>query len=222
MKNMIMSKITAIVLLLTVIALMIISGTYAKYTSSKEQQSTTTVAKWNIQMFEGTSTQETQTFNLFKNIKDLDGQANDSNLNGVNLLEENDVKPNRIAPGTGGKLELQVKNNSEVTAKCTFSITKIEMTKQIPIKISADGKNWISITTVQEELEKTKELEKPTAYNLGDAIELAAGNTDTKSHLYWRWDFEREKNADTEDTAIAQGDVAECKITIKMNAEQVD
>lgn len=47
-----LAKLTALVLLVTLAALILVSSTYAKYTSSANVSDTATVAKWSIKVSE--------------------------------------------------------------------------------------------------------------------------------------------------------------------------
>ena len=68
-------KMILITLLIAMIALVLVSGTYAKYTSSASGSDTARVAKWSfIVGGADTVTENTFTFDLFKTIKDTDGE----------------------------------------------------------------------------------------------------------------------------------------------------
>mgnify|MGYP000482400440 CR=1 FL=1 len=106
-------KITTFVLLITILALILVSGTYAKYTSSVSGSDSATVAKWSIKV-NGTEiavANPNVTFKLFETINDTNG--------GV----ESDVTSGLIAPGTSGAFSVKIKNESEVTAKYSIGFT---------------------------------------------------------------------------------------------------
>lgn len=48
MKNNKLAKFMALVLLVTLLAVILVSGTYAKYTTAVSAKDTATVARWNI------------------------------------------------------------------------------------------------------------------------------------------------------------------------------
>ena len=128
-----LAKLTALVLLVTLAALILVSSTYAKYTSSANVSDTATVAKWSIKVSDKDITKkEAITFDLFKTI-------NDTNVKSGKI----------IAPGTSGNFEMSVENASEVTAKYSINYT-IDNTKNIPLEFSLTGTDgWTSdITTL--------------------------------------------------------------------------
>ena len=51
MKNNKLAKFMALVLLVTLLAVILVSGTYAKYTTAVSAKDTATVARWNITFF---------------------------------------------------------------------------------------------------------------------------------------------------------------------------
>ena len=105
-KNNKLGKFVAFVLLITIIAVILVASTYAKYTTSKDLEAVATVAKWSIKLGGKDITQnETVIFDLFTTVKDTDGN------------DETDVSANRIAPGTQGSFDVELENASEVTAK---------------------------------------------------------------------------------------------------------
>ena len=105
-------KIFAILLLLVMLVLMLIVGTYAKYTTEVVGSDSTVVAKWAWQINDtDVSKSDTEfSFNLFDTIKDTDGN------------NETDVKTTKIAPGTKGGFEIKVENLSEVNANYNLTL----------------------------------------------------------------------------------------------------
>ena len=108
------SKFVCIVLLLCVIAMILVAGTYAKYVSSAKGTAKATVAGWDIKV-NGTKlgvTEETITFDLF---------------NGLD----------KVAPGDSGSVTVPVVNNSDVDAEfgVAFNVTGTAA----PIQYSLDG-----------------------------------------------------------------------------------
>ena len=111
-----------------VLSLTLVSGTFAKYTSTVTGKDSAAVAKWAFQYgnnegaltdIDLVSTKEIS-FNLFDTILDTNGDT------------ETDVAANKIAPGTKGSFQFVVKNVSEVNA--TFDLT-LELTgAQVPFQ----------------------------------------------------------------------------------------
>lgn len=127
---------TNIVLLITIFAIILVAGTYAKYTSSASGTDATVVAKWSFKVngeeiaVEGDA--KTVNFGLFDTINDSNGD------------EETDVKEGLIAPGTQGAFEFELKNTSEVTTKYDIKLNVDNI--NIPLEFSFDGETWKSDT----------------------------------------------------------------------------
>lgn len=196
-------KFTAFVLLITLLALVLVSGTFAKYTSSADGEDSARVAKWSILVGEKDITKATDkvTFNLFDTIKDSDGAT------------EDDVKSNDkvIAPGTSGSFALDIKNESEVTAEYKV-VYGIENTSNIPLEFT---------TTPDVEASWTKDI---TSLNKTDFTELAIGATAeaTDTTIYWRWAFSTDEAGDVKDTTLGIDGTATVKVTAELTAQQKD
>lgn len=203
-KNNKLGKFAVFVLLITIIAVILVANTYAKYITSKDLEAVATVAKWSIKLGGKDITQnEAVTFDLFTTVKDTDGS------------DETDVSANRIAPGTQGSFDIELENASEVTAKYTVTFES-QNASNIPVEFSVDeGKTWKT---------DIKEL------TLTDVLEAGAKTSTTESpKISWRWVFERgtedpEKTTNNEDdTALGTAKVAPTvTVTAHLVAEQVD
>lgn len=199
-------KFTMFVLLITIVAIVLVSGTYAKYTSKVSGESTATVAKWSIKVNDNELAAEnsTVTFNLFDTINDTG-----------NTAKETDVANKKIAPGTAGSFDLKVKNESEVTAKYAISFEVSE--SDIPLEFSTDkGVTWKDSITAPAE--KT----------------LAVGAAEDTVTVQWRWVYEVadstdanivDANVDAADTTLgiaAQTTAPTVTVTTTLTATQVD
>ena len=197
-------KFTTFVLLITILAIVLVSGTYAKYTSQVSGESTATVAKWSIKVngSELAVAQPTITFNLFETIKDTDGAT------------EDDVTESLIAPGTSGSFNLTVKNESEVTAKYAISFEVSE--SDIPLQFSIDGGQTWTDKTITNPTEKT----------------LAIGAAEETLTVQWKWPYEVVDDANVVDTTVDTADTelgieaqtapAQVTVTTTLTATQVD
>ncbi len=205
----------------------LISGTMAKYTSTASGSDTARVAKWSIKVNEqeiATNTSQGITFDLFETIgDDWDGGVNDDAnvVNGVN-------GENIIAPGTGGVFEVNVENDSEVTAHIDVDLNESK-TNNIPIVYSLDGTNYFTL----DQLNNFGVVDG----GLKDGVELKAGDSHAFD-IYWAWAFDdaaavnnlglgsnpSSDNHDTDLGILAQTAGSEPKITIVANviATQVD
>lgn len=175
-----------------------VGGTFAKYTSSATGSDSATVAKWDIKVG-GTNiaTNDTFTFDLFKTITDSDLTSS-----------ENDMSPvdgSIIAPGTSGKFEIQIKNDSAVNATYAIDYT-VTNEGSIPVQFSVDGgATWTD--------------------TLADvsATDINMGATATVT-VQWRWRFEADNvtEGDNADTTLGKDGTATLEVSAKVTATQVD
>ncbi len=198
-------KLIAFALLVTVIAIILVAGTYAKYASSASGSDTAVVAKWDIKAglageeVSITGDNATVAFNLFDTILDEDGTA------------EADVTAGKIAPGTSGAFELSVKNDSQVNAEygITFSVKEGESEETtIPLEFKVNDGEWSSsLSSVAT-----------TALNM---------NSSSVAKVEWRWAYE---TADADGNVVAGDEVdtelgitpPEVTVTATLNVSQVD
>ncbi|MBQ6752846.1 MAG: hypothetical protein IJR10_03635 [Clostridia bacterium] len=200
MKKNVIFRIAAIVLMCTLVTACFASSTFAKYTSTATlDNNKLTVAKWDIKYNDtqiATTTPTTVSVNLFDEIKDSDGSA------------ENDVSANLIAPGTKGSVDFAgVTNDSEVTANVTIKVKSITNASNIPVEL----KKGATVLAAGD-----------TIYT-GDVAIGASLDTATIGTLDWEWKFE--DNRDAADTAlgIAARDTApEYIVEFEIVVNQVD
>lgn len=201
MKNNKLAKFMALVLLVTLLAVILVSGTYAKYTTAVSAKDTATVARWNITLNGediSKGTQKTLKLGLFDTINDTDFTS-----------EESDVTAGKIAPGTTGQFEIaKLINNSDVNAqyKITYSI---DNNNNIPLEFSKD-KNAAD-----------SEWKSLSEFSMNNFEALAKDSTEGVSTgtIYWRWKFER--NDDSADTDFGIN-TPEVVVTATITVEQVD
>lgn len=186
-------KFTSFVLLVAVVAMILVAGTYAKYTSTASGTDTATVAKWDIKAGKAgeevsiTGSNATVSFDLFDTILDTTGNA------------ETDVVAGKIAPGTKGAFELSVKNDSEVNAEYGVKFTVDNST--IPLEFKVNDGAWTSSLS-----EVTK-----TVLNMG---------TSDIAKVEWRWAYET-ASGDSADTTLGI-QVPEINVTASLIVTQVD
>jgi len=159
-------KFTNIVLFITMIAIILVSGTYAKYTSKASGTSATVVANWSFNVNGTNIAKENFAFNLFDTaeIKDSDGST------------ENDVAKGLIAPGTSGAFEFALENTSDVTAKYEIKLG-VTNPNNIPLEFSFTGKeeSWTNdldnlIATDVIKIGRTKNVNVQWRWPFGDDI----------------------------------------------------
>lgn len=203
------NKSIAILLLVVMVALILVAGTYAKYTSSASGSDIATVAKWSFKVNDTeiavTGSAPKVTFNLFDTINDTDGQP------------ETDVAAGLIAPGTQGAFDLKLKNDAQVTAQYAIDYTVTKSDSTLPILFSVDGgTTW------------TSDLADVVA---SDATKLAIGSAEKTITVQWKWLYETQAEngsvtaGDTVDTALGvagQTTAPTIEVTAAVTATQVD
>lgn len=202
-------KIFAILLLLVMLVLMLIVGTYAKYTTEIEGSDSSVVAKWAWQINDtDVSKSDTEfSFNLFDTIKDTDGN------------NETDVKTTKIAPGTKGGFEIKVENLSEVNANYNLTL------KETKGQDVSDAKIEYSIIGTDEATDWTTDI---NTFNLTNTLLDMETGSNTLT-VYWRWAYSPSETQDDADTAVgflAANSASDANKTItieaKLNFTQVD
>ena len=185
-----LGKFVAFVLLITLVALILVANTYAKYTTETNLTAEATVAKWSIKVNDN-DIKDSTTFNLFDTIYDTTTAGG----------EETDVSTGKIAPGTKGSFSMIIKNESEVTAEYTISY-KVEGAR-VPLEFSTDdGLTW------------TKTLNATEAKTLAKE-----GGNDTVT-VQWRWAFSGNEstNYTTTQTDKSDTDLGEAASTVTVTA----
>lgn len=100
-----LTKLVIFMLVITMLALIALSATYAKYTSSSKATGTAVIAKWDVAFASGTSTGTSITVDLADTLTSKDS-ANDF-----------------IQPGSKGQIKVTVTNNSDVDATIAANLT---------------------------------------------------------------------------------------------------
>jgi len=213
-------RLTILALLITIIAVALVSGTFAKYTTTVSGTDTATVAKWSVEL-NGTDVTKSNstTFDLFgkTGVYDLAGVTNTEDLSSATATIDDEVikSGKKVAPGTWGKVSFAVANKSEVAAD--YAVTIDTLTTTLPLKFSIDGKDWKTVSEIKTAMGATE----GNKYSLGGGT-LAIGSTTPTTgevDLYWKWDF---NVADDTDTALGAEGTATCTITAGVTFTQVD
>lgn len=190
------SKLVAVVLLLVMIALVLVSGTYAKYTSTASGSDSARVAKWSFTVGKtDIADSESFAFNLFETINDTDGKTVETDV-----VSANGDKV--IAPGTSGSFDIELTNASEVTAQYGINFT-VTNTNNIPVKFSIDG------------VECDEGLDNISA---SDTTKLAPKAKKTIT-VQWKWDYSGD---DVTDTGLGKDGTATLAVKADVTATQVD
>lgn len=123
------TTITVVALLLIVVAACGIAYTNAKYTTSKNGNVSTSVAKW------------------FFNVSANDSYSDANTIDGLKIAQTCDEKTlvnGKIAPGTSGNFDIVVNaDESEVGLEYVVTFTE-ENSRTLPtnLKMTLDGKEW--------------------------------------------------------------------------------
>lgn len=170
MKKNKVTRLAILVLALAIASMMIVSGTYAKYTSSIAGTATGSVAKWawtigNDTITSGADVTNGFTLNLFDTIKDTGLSADETDVDETGATK-------LIAPGTGGSFQISLTNDSEVNATYAIALAETDNDDNIPIEYSTDGSTWVTAANLSGV--------STTAINMGATANLT---------LYWRWAF---------------------------------
>ena len=212
MKKNRMMRLASVLLVCVLLTTSVISGTFAKYTSTATASDIARVAKWSIKVEDteiGVAGDTTVAFDLFKTVNDTAGAAESDVLAGTG-------DTHIIAPGTSGSFQIDIVNESEVNAKYTIALAETN-TGNIPLQYSVDGTTWVDSVA---ELTMTALTDQSIAMGTG---------TDTKI-VYWRWVFDENVadqtvhagQTDVTDTALGYAGTAQVTIEATITVTQVD
>ena len=192
-----MVRLVAVLAVTMMFTMCFVGGTFAKYTSSATGTDSATVAKWSFKVGEtDIATTNTFAFDLFNTIKDSNGTADENDMSPVN--------GSIIAPGTSGKFNIVIKNDSQVTAQYAIDYT-VTNTNNIPVKFSVDGgTTW------------TDDLADVTA---SAATTLAVGSAEQTVTVQWKWVFDGDDGIDTN---LGKEGTATLQVQAAVTATQVD
>ena len=157
MKKNKMMRIASVLLVAVLLSTCVISGTFAKYTSSANGTDTATVAKWDVSVEDVKlgSTAKNFTFDIFGD---------------------------KLAPGMSGTFELDITNNSEVNAVYSLDFT-VTNASNVPIQFSTDGTTYSNDLTDVTDQTLSSGANKVTIYwkwnTTSDAADTEFGIKDT-------------------------------------------
>ena len=234
MKKNIMMRVASALLIAVLMSTCVISGTFAKYTTSATGDDSARVAKWHIKVgsFDtATSTEKTFTFNLFNTIYDT---------NKVNSVEtDGDVGSDNstvlIAPGTWGYFDLVITNESEVNAE--YSLTLTETMESAPSGATSPIYYKVETLTTQgapsapptvNGVDGVGGMSKASGgtITVADGVAKAALTMTNKTvtiRIYWLWEFATaDTSTDATDTALGLDGDTQIKVTAAVTVTQVD
>ena len=180
--------------MVALVSLSLVSGTWAKYTSSVSGSDSARVAKWEWNYKGAKVTAENVSFDLFGTIYEEDTTST-----------ENHVVSGLIAPGTGGSFAISFENESEVTATMNVTFSQTE-TSDIPVEFSFD-KNFADGSV------------KSNIADLSWSQVLSVNSTAVEKTVYWRWTY---NGNDANDTALGAKGTDTITVSMSVVFTQVD
>ena len=201
-----------VTVLVALLSLTLVSGTYAKYTSSATAQDSARVAKWDVEVNDtqlgGGST--TWTVDLFSTT--YAGAGALSSTNTVVSSGTDDV----VAPGTSGSFSFTIFNASEVMATAVLTGTETKSSNDINIVYSVT----IGSTTTSGTLAQVC-----AAIN-AELVNMAPNQTKALNEqsftIGWEWAFYVDAAHDTSDTTLGLAGSATVEVAFELVATQVD
>ena len=239
----------------------LLTGTWAKYVATATVEAGARVAKFSVAVNnkEIAEAAGIMTINVPVSLADtvllqpatLPG--NDTAGNGFtgdhSAVTISSVNGSPIAPGTGGRIKVEFKNNSEVAVRFSFvtadcsaagtgspalTVAAVQSVNnlsnpgceiQFSRPTTSGSNSGITVTNGQWGVLSTT-LNNGDWYTTAADLVLAPGAS-VNRYFFWRWRFDdanggTDWNRDSYDTALGKAGTAELKLTLVFNAEQVD
>ena len=209
------NKVASLLLALALILTCGVAGTIAQYQKSLGGTSEATVAKFKVSAGKLNGTQNAN-IQLFDTVY----EASDG------TTTEDHVAKNRIAPGTCGKIDLTLNNESEVDVECLLTValsggeiknyydstTSGYKDGKIPLKFALSTDSDIKNVDKNNEWVDMDNLSslKNASYTSADSNAIAK-NTQKALYLYWKWDFGSASTTPQNDLDTAIGEIMQFK-----------
>jgi len=194
-------RVSALLLVLCFISTVMISGTFAKYTSEYSGQDTALIAKWDLDVTDGShdfaiSPDDPAELDLFSHAY---------NENIIDTAGENKI----IALGVSGDFILSVTNNSDVAAEVEFSFVVSGSAEDVPIEYSLTSDFATKYESVDALAAALNALQQFTNLEVAEEPE-----PDTKT-VYWRWSYNPTFTGqdDAKDTLLGTTSASEARRT---------
>lgn len=217
MKKNTMMRIASCLLIAVLMTTCVISGTFAKYTSTQDVADKARVAKWSFEVNDTNIAKTDIDFELFGTVYDTtDNTAIDANKEGDISVNDGTI----IAPGTWGYVDITLENTSEVSAMyaINYTLNKTDAAESIPLQfkvvkdevpaptLPVDG--WAAtLTNVDAHETNTK---------------LAHTDGTTTYRIYWQWAYEGDDTAAGIKASDDALNVADVTLTVSITATQID
>lgn len=194
------ARLLMLCLVLTFTTTYMVSGTFAKYTTTIEGfSSTATVAKFEVTAKDGSGT-SIETVGLFDTILDtVDGNA------------DADVETGKIAPGTKGEFSLVLTNSSDVSVQYSVDFEVVNAAS-VPLKFK----------TKIGAAEWSAEAASLTDIVAGETTKIALDGDPVTIKVAWQWVFNVDEAGDTADTTLGLAGTAAPSVTMDVTFTQAD
>lgn len=213
MKKNKMMRLASFLLVAVLLSTCAISGTFAKYVSTKNSTDTARVAKWSFTVGAADIATTDFDFDLFKTIADTNGGAYTDDAEVKNTGTDGKTL---IAPGTWGYFDLVLTNASEVYASYAIDYT---VTKSgIPVKFYVVTNPAAGTVTLPD---GSVAWEDDLADVTATTLKYDTENTVTY-RIYWKWDYTTGDAGDTADTTLGNAGTATLSVNAAITATQVD
>lgn len=179
-------RILVIICLIFLIIGISIPVSFSKYTTTTSSVGNINIAKWEFTINDESLNKEFD-FNLFDTID------NSSIKNGVVA----------IAPGSTGKVIVNLKNKSDVLSEYSISFEEILNDYNIPILYSLDDVNYQELNQL-----------------MFDNNEILDINHSKKITLFWKWDYFQSIEQNQLDNQLGASDDVSLKIKMVLKAQQ--
>ena len=151
--------------MVALVSLSLVSGTWARYTSTVSGEDSAAVAKWAWKYNDGNMnlTDDEITIEVFQTkVYELDGSHN------VTTNEDEEVREGYIAPLSGGQFQFSFENESDVVGEVAYSFAVDK--DGIKLEFSTNNADWSEDITT-----------------LDHTVELGLDSAADTYVVYWRW-----------------------------------
>ena len=169
------TKVTIVMLIITMLALIALSGTYAKYTTTVSNEGSVVVAQWNFGGEINGSMDESATFNLADTM--------------TKSIDAENLSAGVVAPGTEGDFQVMMYSESEVATEYVLTITPHQDSGELPENLVFNITDSNGNTTPLELIPAGTDAEAIPAYKL-DGVLSAGDSIEETLTIDWEWPYE--------------------------------
>lgn len=190
-------KFAALVLVLTLVTSSLVSGTYAKYTTSVTGTDTVTVAKW------------------VANFDETGAASGDFDFDFFETFGDTGVDGDLLAPGTSGSFDL------------VYDTTGTQVARKIDVSLDAsklEALDYLKFYWVDGD-DKTEIAGENAVYSKTIAADATPDKSKGTITVYWEWPFENTPVGianDAADTIDGKTPIVDAKIKVNFTATQLN